>query len=232
MIKYIILILLIFPFLITRSQLPSGFPTQANTGWTQWGYQQSTKATIIANSDTNWTPRYPFTIIGWAHAGVDSAYWMWDGVHWKKLSSFNDIKWGNIAGTLSNQTDLQNAINLKFNISDTTNKWVQNVYQRNDSLFKFKNNTETFIHTFSPPITANNALTETSNNIQLGGALIQPTNIISAIGANRIIYSGVSGFGDGAQLDVSTTGSVGIGVRGQTNDGRGIFGLATTGVGV
>lgn len=87
MIKHIISILLIFSFLITRSQLPSGFPTQANTGWTQWGYQQSTKATIIANSDTNWTPRYPFTIIGWAHAGVDSAYWMWNGVRWEKISA-------------------------------------------------------------------------------------------------------------------------------------------------
>lgn len=81
-------------------------------------------------------------------------------------------------------------------------------------------------------ITANNGLTKTGNNIQLGGSLIQATNITSAAGANRIIYSGVSSFGDGAQLDVSTTGSAGIGVRGQAIDGRGIFGVATTGVGV
>lgn len=169
---------------------------------------------------------------------TNDSYWLracFPSKHWVKILKTGDIAataWGTITGTLSNQTDLQNALNLKLNISDTTNKWVQNVYQRNDSLFKFKNNIETFIHTFSPPITANNALTETSNNIQLGGALIQPTNITSATGANRIIYSGVSSFGDGAQLDVTTTGSAGIAVRGSTLDGRGFLGVATTGVGV
>lgn len=81
-------------------------------------------------------------------------------------------------------------------------------------------------------VTANNGLTKTSNNIQLGGALIQATNITSAAGANRIIYSGVSASGDGAQLDVSTSGSVGIAVKGASTDGRGLFGTATNGVGM
>jgi len=315
------------------------------------------------------------------------------GHKWTQILKTGDITattWGSITGTLSNQTDLQNALNLKFNISDTTNKWVQNVYTRNDSLFKYKNNTETFagiinslanngltktgniiqlggsliqstpitvgthdlsivaangitsttrftidntntvisgryedfssintiytnqdniqivstqpngarrilidsttgitigenvsgIYTgiviqkptgkiqfngfpgLSPStdttnikpigyntttgvlypmanwvgsggvLTADNGLTKTGDNIQLGGALIQPTTITSAAGANRIIYSGISAFGDGAQLDVSTTGSTGIAVRGQTVDGRGVLGVATTGVGV
>lgn len=81
-------------------------------------------------------------------------------------------------------------------------------------------------------ITANNGLTKIGNTIQLGGSLIQPTAITSAAGANRITYSGVSSFGDGAQFDVATTGNAGIAVRGTTNDGRGVMGVATTGVGV
>jgi hypothetical protein len=47
------------------------------------------------------------------------------------------------ADTLS--TNLRNEIAAKFNISDTTNKWLQNAYIRNDSLFKLKNNIETFV---------------------------------------------------------------------------------------
>jgi hypothetical protein len=42
-------------------------------------------------------------------------------------------------------TSLSNRINLKLNITDTTNKWVQDVYARNDSLFKFKNGVEVFV---------------------------------------------------------------------------------------
>lgn len=98
--------------------------------------------------------------------------------------------------------------------------------------FTINSNQHTILDSAGATVTANNGLTKTSNNIQLGGALIQATNITSAVGANRIIYSGVSASGDGAQLDVSTTGSVGIAVRGSSTDGRGIFGTATTGVGV
>src|SRR6476659_6969132 len=39
---------------------------------------------------------------------------------WNSLPYFNagSATWGNIAGTLSNQTDLQNELNAKLNISD------------------------------------------------------------------------------------------------------------------
>ena len=38
--------------------------------------------------------------------------------------SSSPTSWGTIPGTLSNQTDLQNALNLKMNISDTSGKWI------------------------------------------------------------------------------------------------------------
>lgn len=84
---------------------------------------------------------------------------------WVRILRQGDVAstpWGSITGTLSSQTDLQNALNLKLNISDTasmlshylrivdtTNKWVQDIYLRHDSLFKFKNGTETFIDTLN-----------------------------------------------------------------------------------
>jgi carbohydrate esterase-like sialic acid-specific acetylesterase len=64
MIKYLIIILFLFSSVVVKAQTqPSGFPTQANTGWTQWGYQQSTLGTIIAKRDTTFLPRFNGTIV-------------------------------------------------------------------------------------------------------------------------------------------------------------------------
>lgn len=102
-----------------------------------------------------------------------------------------------------------------------------------DSIFFTINSVQhSILDSLGVTITANNGLTKTGNNIQLGGSLIQPTAITSAAGANRITYSGVSAFGDGAQLDVTTSGSSGIAIQGNSTDGRGVLGVATTGVGV
>jgi hypothetical protein len=85
----------------------------------------------------------------------------------------------------------------------------------------------------SVPVTsADNGLSLSGSIVELGGALIKNTTITSADPSFRITYSGVSTFAEGAQLDVSTTGSVGIAIRGTTIDGRGVLGVATTGVGV
>lgn len=233
MIRYICIAILLFIFNLVQAQEPTGFPTQFNTGWQQWGYQQSTKGTIIATRDTSWIPRYCGTMVLWPHSGVDTAYWMWDCVKWKKLTTSGDIiatAWGTITGTLSNQTDLQNALNLKFNIADTVNKWVQNVYSRNDSLFKFKNGIETFIDGLT--VFANNGLTKVVDTIKLGGAFTQNTTWTSSNPSFRLTFTGNNTFAEGALFDVITNGSVGIAVRGESTDGRGVMGRATTGVGV
>lgn len=83
-------------------------------------------------------------------------------------------------------------------------------------------------------VTADNGLSEVAqNHIQLGGALLKNTSITSNSNSTyRLTYTGISTFADGAQLDVITTGNVGMAVRGETTNGRGIFGTATTGVGV
>ncbi len=188
MIKYLIIILILLSANTIKAQLPSGFPTQANTGWTQWGYQQSTLGTIVAVRDTLWTPRFCGTMVLWPHAGVDTAYWMWDCSKWKKISTSSDIvapAWGNITGTLSNQTDLQNALNLKFNISDTANKWVQNVYARNDSIYRFKNGVESLVTVIT---------STTLNNIGAGfrWAATPSGNVKTVFASNTILWDSTS----------------------------------------
>lgn len=45
--------------------------------------------------------------------------------------------------------NLRDEISLKLNSSDTAGQWVNDVYNRNDSIFKFKNGTETLVHELS-----------------------------------------------------------------------------------
>jgi hypothetical protein len=147
-----------------------------------------------------------------------------------------------IDGTNANYINVYND-NISFN-TNLSNKAPKIVIQSSDSLYTSspnavwvtKNDTMKIvpIDSFSNIIvSASNGLTKTANDIQLGGTLIKSTTISSSVGANRIAYTGVSAFGDGAQLDVSTTGSIGIAVRGGTTDGRGVFGIASgSGVGV
>lgn len=55
--------------------------------------------------------------------GGDTAMWFYGGNRrWFRMLNQGDVTataWGSITGTLSNQTDLQTALNLKLNISDT-----------------------------------------------------------------------------------------------------------------
>lgn len=238
--KYIIIFILLFVSIFTKAQEPTGFPTQFNNGWQQWGYQQSIKGTIIATRDTNWIPRYCGTMILWPHAGVDTAYWMWNCVRWKKISSSGDVAspiWGNITGTLSNQTDLQNALNLKFNIVDTANKWVQNVYSRGDSLFKFKNGSESFIgvlNAVSSSIFASNGLVKDADTVKWGqsvnavgnpAALSRNTEV--PMNGFNSVFTGTGGIGIGTstvgnrKLNISATSTT-QGVNITTVDGIGI----------
>jgi lysophospholipase L1-like esterase len=148
--KYIIYLLLLVcsAFVANAQSNPSGFPTQLSTGWFRHGWDQSDSGKIFTNRAPNFTPRFPGTVEFYQDAGVDSLLHLWTGGRWLKLTpGFDSIS-------------LSNRINLKLNISDTatmllpylrkadtTNKWVQDVYVRNDSLFKFKNGAEAFLDT-------------------------------------------------------------------------------------
>lgn len=147
--KYLIIILAVLFSISVKAQqrFPTGFPTQTNLGWNKWGYAMSDSGLIVANRDTNWLARYSGTVV--FRPSNKKFYWF----------DSTTLTWNKFADAIDT-TSLSNRINLKLNISDTsamllpylrkadtTNKWVQDVYVRNDSLFKFKNGAETFLDT-------------------------------------------------------------------------------------
>ena len=147
--KYLVIILLAFNAFATKAQLPwNTTPTQFSTGYFRQGWHRADSGHILANRAPNFTPRYAGSIFLYPEAGIDTSIFYWTGGRFIKLIPGFD------------STSLSNRINLKLNISDTsnmllpylrkadtTNKWVQDVYVRNDSLFKFKNGAETFLDT-------------------------------------------------------------------------------------
>lgn len=146
--KNLLFILFIFVSLASKAQYPSQQnPTQFSTGWFKQGWHQADSGHILSVRVPNFTPRFAGTTILYQEAGVDSSIYYYNGGRWLKLSQFDS-------------TSLSNRINLKVNISDTASmllpylrkvdtldKWVQDIYVRNDSLFKYKNGTETFLDT-------------------------------------------------------------------------------------
>lgn len=144
-VKIILLLLIGFG---AKAQLPaSTFNSRWFTGNTRAEWILLDSPLVNKVMDTFYA-RYPGTQIVRIQGG-DTAFWFYGG----------DRRW--FRGLQARDTlSLSNRINLKVNISDTalmllpylrkadtTNKWVQDVYVRNDSLFKFKNGAETFLDT-------------------------------------------------------------------------------------
>jgi len=127
--KYLILILIALVSFGAKSQIryPTGFPTQANMGWNKWGYAMSDSGLIVANRDTNWLAKYSGTIV--FKPSNKKFYWF----------DSTTLLWHQFADNIDT-TSLSNRINLKLNITDTTNKWwgigkrwVDSLYRVNDS---------------------------------------------------------------------------------------------------
>lgn len=139
--KNLLFILLILVGFVAQAQNPTqSVPTQFSTGWFRQGWSQGDSGTILATRAPNFTPRFPATLIMYQNAGVDTSLFYWNGGRWQKVITTvptPSVAWGQITGTLSSQTDLQSALNLKLNIVDTTAKWVTRVYrkQASDSVF-------------------------------------------------------------------------------------------------
>lgn len=73
------------------------------------------------------------------------------------------------AGYLSGVTSaIQTQLNAKLNSSDTTGKWVNNVYERNDSIFKLQAGAETYIAKITTTgDTANIFIQRAGNGVQI-----------------------------------------------------------------
>lgn len=111
-----ILVLLLITAASVKGQSPFGLPIVKTAGWYELGFIKSDSGYIPAVRDTNFVARFPGTTILWQHAGFDTSYWYNDGAKWNKILKSGGITattWGSISGILSNQTDLQNALNAK-----------------------------------------------------------------------------------------------------------------------
>jgi hypothetical protein len=187
--KYIIYAFFVFCFSRVNAQVPVGVPTQKINGWANaWYYVPDSGAVAPKNTPT-FTPRFPGTLITYQTIG-DTSLMHWTGARWIKIPT-----------TGTDTTPLHNQIILKLNISDTANmllpylrkadtanKWVQNIYARNDSLFRQKNGSETFVHT----LTTSGSGTVTSVGLSMPSAFNVSPSTITTNGVFGVTAVGTS----------------------------------------
>lgn len=85
------ILLLLMICCVTKAQQPSGIPLIKTSGWYEMGYLKADSGAIAGLRDTNFIAKYPFTIIGWQHNGVDSNLWYGNGSKWLKIPNQNDL---------------------------------------------------------------------------------------------------------------------------------------------
>lgn len=82
----------------------------------------ATVATTGSYSDLSGTPTIPSALNDLSDVTITTPasgeFLMYDGSKWANASSSASVAWGGITGTLSNQTDLQTALDAKQNVSD------------------------------------------------------------------------------------------------------------------
>jgi hypothetical protein len=89
--KILLLFLLSGCLVKGQAPAPSGFASPYSTGYYRIGWIQDDSGHIFANRVPNFTPKYPFTTIGYQHAGVDTALWLWTGQTWEEIGKGGGI---------------------------------------------------------------------------------------------------------------------------------------------
>ena len=92
-----ILLLTLFSMfsIFLKAQNPSGLPSpNAPYSYYNIGWGQEDSGHIFANRTPNFTPKFPFTTIGYVRPGIDTTLWLWTGQTW------NEIGKGGVIGSL------------------------------------------------------------------------------------------------------------------------------------
>ena len=77
---------------IAKGQVPSGLPLpNAPTSYYNVGWVKSDSGNIFASRTPNFTPLYPFTVVGYIRPGIDSALWLWTGQTWNEIGKGGGI---------------------------------------------------------------------------------------------------------------------------------------------
>lgn len=67
--------------------VPSGLPAPHNTQFYWVGWVKTDSGLVMAVRDTTMRPKFAGTTVLWLHAGVDTAYWGWNGFYWFKVGN-------------------------------------------------------------------------------------------------------------------------------------------------
>lgn len=67
--------------------VPSGLPAPYNTQFYRVGWVKTDSGLVMAVRDTTMRPKFAGTTVLWLHAGVDTAYWGWNGFYWFKVGN-------------------------------------------------------------------------------------------------------------------------------------------------
>jgi hypothetical protein len=98
-----------------------------------------------------------------AYATDTNALYMSDGVNFNKIGPVDEATWGNITGTLSSQTDLNNALNAK---EDVSNKSTNVSMGNSDTLYPTQNAVRVFVGNAGIP---KEDVSNKSTDVTMGG---------------------------------------------------------------
>lgn len=87
-------------------------------------------AAILPFRDTTYKP---LRIGAFQTSSLDTLPYWWDGTGWRRMARYSDVSggggtWGSITGTLSDQTDLQSALDAKLSIGATAGGDLSGTY--------------------------------------------------------------------------------------------------------
>lgn len=91
--RIFLLLIVILTTIIVKAQppAPSGFASPYSTGYYRIGWLQGDSGNIFPNRTPTFTPKFPFTTIGYARPGIDTALWLWTGQIWEEIGKGGGI---------------------------------------------------------------------------------------------------------------------------------------------
>jgi hypothetical protein len=130
----------------------------------------------------------------WAIVGATDTVWIWvtDTGAWIDSGEGSIVNWGDIGGLISNQTDLQNALDAKLDVTSSTVLSVDTVINGVNGSAYVSDSTSPLTHTLVS-IAGKDGYTYTITNINTGAVKIQGDGVEKINGYSSItIYKGES----------------------------------------
>ena len=116
-----ILFAFVISFFVSNAQNPVGYPQLFNGKWYRYSqYLEVDSALLVSSKDTSWNPKQP-SLVFWQRPGIDSSFWLFNGVKWNKLNQ--NIDTSKISASVK-YSDTASMLNPYLRKIDTTGKWL------------------------------------------------------------------------------------------------------------